>query len=232
MSAAGVQSARSNSSPVPWLRRCVASSKRRFIRSCSTIKSCNGFHCCDMLLLSPSTWMRSVLPRGSGWVCTRAGPAATADFTDLYFAISCSCIGRVSLEFHLVAVRRYVHGLPRQNFALQEFHRQRVLNQRLYRAFERTRTVSWIVTFAHQQLARGRLQHERHVPLVQHRLQPLELHVDDLADLLLRELMEDHDVVNAVQKLRFKGQPQLLSDRFTHLFLVAFGCLDLTRTEV
>src|SRR6185295_8933650 len=57
-------------------------------------------------------------------------------------------------------------------------------------------------------------------------------HVDDLADLIARELMKDDDVVDAIQKLRFEVQPQLLNNRFTHLFLVAFCRLNLTRTEV
>jgi hypothetical protein len=37
------------------------------------------------------------------------------------------------------------------------------------------------------------------------------------------ELMEDDDVVDAIQKLRFEVQPQLLNDRFAHLLLVAFA---------
>src|ERR1043165_120408 len=142
MSAAGVQSARSNSSPVSWLRRCVASSKRRFIRSCNTIKSCNGFHCCDIASLSVLLGFSLRLTWTS--TCNLKQPHTP----------SCGRIRRVSLEFHLVAVRRDAHGLTRQDLALQQFHCQRVLNQRLNRALEWSRTVRRIVTFAHQQLPR------------------------------------------------------------------------------
>src|SRR6185369_8309133 len=139
---------------------------------------------------------------------------------------------RVSLKLHHVAVRRHSHGLPRQDFTLQELYRQRVLNQRLNRTLQWPRSVGWVVTFAHQKLARGGFQHERHVTLVQHCRETLQLHVDDLADLFARELVEHDDVVDTIQKLGFEMQPQLLNDSFTHLLLVAFGCLDLTRAEV
>src|SRR5215213_720198 len=200
MSEAGVQSARSNSSPEPasaWLRLWVASSKSLFIRSCSVTRSCKGFHCWDIFQSSSSGRKR-----------------------------------RVSLKLHHVAIRRHSHGLPGQNLTLQELHRKRVLNQRLNCALQWSSTVCRVVTFAHQKRFRRRLQHEHHVALVQHCRQTLKLHIDDLADLFARELVEDDDVVDTIQKLRFEMQPQLLNDSFTHLLLITFRRLDLTRAEV
>src|SRR5215213_1407867 len=155
MSDAGVQSARSKSSPrsvSALLRRCVASSKSLFIRSCSTIKSCNGFHCCGMIH-SPA----------NDCLCGRKR--------------------RVSIEHHCVAGRRKSHCLTRQNFSLEQFDCEWILNQRLYGTLQRTSTITRIVTFTHQQFSGGRIEHQSNVALVQHRAQTLELHLDDLADL-------------------------------------------------
>jgi hypothetical protein len=39
--------------------------------------------------------------------------------------------------------------------------------------------------------------------------------------------VENHDVVDAVQKLGFETRPQLLQHRFANLLFVAFSFLDL-----
>src|SRR6185369_17310081 len=110
---------------------------------------------------------------------------------DMFQSSSSGRKRRVSLKLHHIAIRRHSHGLTGQYLSLQELHRKRVLNQRLNRALQWPSTVRGVVTFAHQKLSRRRLQHEHHVALVQHCRQTLQLHVDDLADLFARELVED-----------------------------------------
>src|SRR3712207_7567794 len=55
---------------------------------------------------------------------------------------------------------------------------------------------------------------EAEVALAQALLQPLELDVDDVAQLLAPELVEHHRLVEPVQELGAEVRPQLFHDRF------------------
>lgn len=53
---------------------------------------------------------------------------------------------------------------------------------------------------------------ERYVPFCQARPQPLELNLDDLLQVLPREAVEDHDLVDPIEKLR----PELPAQHVEH----------------
>src|SRR2546423_4405801 len=134
----------------------------------------------------------------------------------------------VSLELHLVAVRRDADGLAGQNLAAQEFRRERVLYERLYRALQGARAVERVVALAREQSFRRVVEFEMHVALLQHSAQAFELNLDDVADLLARELVEDDYVVNAIQELRLEVLAQDLCDGLANLLLVVAHLLNLT----
>src|SRR5256714_6387028 len=136
------------------------------------------------------------------------------------------------LETHLVAVSRDAHGLAGQNLAAQQLRRERVLYERLYRALQGARAVERVVALAREQLFRRVVEFEAHVALLQHPAQSFELYLDDVADLLARELVEDDYVVNAVQELRLEVLAQDLCDGLAHLLLVVAHLLNLTAPKV
>src|SRR5256714_6772233 len=136
------------------------------------------------------------------------------------------------LETHLVAVSRDAHGLAGQNLAAQELRRERVLYERLYRALQGARAVERIVALAREQLFRRVVEFETHVALLQHAAQAFELNLDDVADLLARELVEDDYVVNAVQELRLEVLAQDLCDGLANLLLVVAHLLNLPAPKV
>src|SRR5919198_5726607 len=94
--------------------------------------------------------------------------------------------------------------------ALEERRRERVLDQALQRTLQRTRTVRRIPTCLRQQLLRRRRQLDVDPPLRQPSPQSRELELDDLRELLARELLEDDDLVDPVQELRPEALPGLL----------------------
>src|SRR5580658_1020818 len=63
-----------------------------------------------------------------------------------------------ALEAHriLLAVAIHTNVIPRQHFALENLHRQWILNQSLDRSTQRPRSVRRVVTLAQQQLFRRR----------------------------------------------------------------------------
>src|SRR5260370_770006 len=205
MSAAGAQSARSNWSPASdssRARRCVASSNSRFIRSCKSIKSCKGFQCCDITCDPPlDYWHRAV-------------------------AVSSRSSRNFSLKFHFVPTGSYLYGLPRQDLTSQELHCQRILDKGLDRALEWTRPITRIVSLARQKFPGSSVQDEHKVSFLQRLAQPFQLHIDNLRNLLARQLMEDNDVVNAIEKFRFEVQAQFLQHSSANLFFIAFRGLD------
>ena len=58
-----------------------------------------------------------------------------------------------------------------------------------------------IVALVRERVTRGVAQRERDAPLVQQLLQRFRVQLDDVADLLAGELLEHHDLVEAVQEL-------------------------------
>src|SRR5208337_1340236 len=121
----------------------------------------------------------------------------------------CRC--RLALELHLSLLQVTVdlQLLAGTHLAIQDFERQRVLNQALDGALQRARAELRIVTLAEQQLLRFRRQFNLDLALSQNLPQVLELKVDDLFDLLLAERVEDHDLVHAIDELR----PEVLEQR-------------------
>src|SRR5437588_7528354 len=156
----------------------------------------------------------------------------TSDLRPLFLCLRRVGGWPVSLELHLVADRRGADGLAGQNLAAQEFRRERVLYERLYRALQGARAVERVVALAREQLFGRVVEFETHVALLQHSAQAFELNLDDVADLLARELVEDDYVVNAVQELRLEVLAQDLCDGLAHLLLVVAHLLNLPRAEV
>ena len=63
-------------------------------------------------------------------------------------------------------------------------------------------------------------------------LEFLELHIDDLRDLIFRQLPENHRLIYAVQKLRFEMSSQNINHRGTRLFLITFSGLNFMSRKV
>src|SRR4051812_38478971 len=105
------------------------------------------------------------------------------------------CRSGFCFKFHLISVGGNRDGLSRRNLATQELDGQRILYERLNRALQRPRTVLRVVTFTREKLTRRFVQHKRDVALPKHLSQALQLHINNLHDLLARELMKDDYVV-------------------------------------
>src|ERR1051326_4860784 len=67
---------------------------------------------------------------------------------------------------------------------------------------------------------------------MQHRAQPLKLYIDDLRNLLARQAVKDHNVIDAIQKLRLEMLMQDLRHGFAHLLVVVFDSLNLAGAEI
>src|ERR1044072_928061 len=135
-------------------------------------------------------------------------------------------------ELHLSVLGRDADGLAGENFAAQELRRERVLNQRLYRALKRARAVERVVALLREQRLRRVVELKPHVALLQEAAQAFELYLDDAAYLLARELVEDDYVVHAVQNLRLEVLAQDFQDGLSDLFLVVGDGLYLAAPEV
>ena len=119
-----------------------------------------------------------------------------------------------------------------QDFTVQQFHRQGVLDQSLDRPFKRPGAEIRIVALARQQLSGGIFQYQRNIALAQHAAQPLELYVNDPGNLFARQSMKDHDIVDPIQKFRFEVLTQNFSNRFAYLRLVIADLLNFTRAQI
>src|SRR4051812_29512672 len=107
-----------------------------------------------------------------------------------------------------LAERKLAPGIPIDDdvitfreTTLEDRQRQGILQQALDRAFERSSTESRVVTLGCEHFSGSRCQLERELSLSEQLLEPLELQVDDMLNLLLAERTEDDDVINAVEKL-------------------------------
>jgi hypothetical protein len=58
------------------------------------------------------------------------------------------------------------------------------------------------------------------------------LDVDDLCYLLSRKLMEDHNIVDPIKKLRFEVRTQLLQDSFAYYLFILVSFLYLPGAKV
>src|SRR5215813_7845584 len=77
------------------------------------------------------------------------------------------------------------------NFAAEEFHRQRVLDHVLNGAFQRARAVDRVEALARQKLFSRLVERESDLALFEHAAQRFELNLDDPAQLLDPEALED-----------------------------------------
>ncbi len=98
-------------------------------------------------------------------------------------------------------VRPHDDRVAVDELALEHGHRQRILNQPLDRPLERPRAERRIVAFLGEHALRLGRHLERDLALGEQLLEPRELEVDDLLDLLGAERVEDDDVVDAVEEL-------------------------------
>src|SRR5208282_2855819 len=88
------------------------------------------------------------------------------------------------------------------NFAVEQLHGERILNEPLDSALQRARPELRIVPFAEEQLVGFLRQGDLDFSLRELTAEVLKLQVDDLLDFLLAERVEDHDFIDAVQELR------------------------------
>src|SRR5262245_859891 len=83
------------------------------------------------------------------------------------------------LENELAPLDVYLHGRPRLELALQQVHRERVLDAALQRAFERSRAEVRVVAFRGERVARAVGEHEPDLAFGEHVTQRLGGEVDD-----------------------------------------------------
>ena len=91
-----------------------------------------------------------------------------------------------------------------QDFAIQNFQRQRILHQLLDRALQRTRAEVRVVAFGEEQFLGGVGELERNFALSQQAAYVFEAQFDDLDQLFFAQRVEDDDVVDAVEELGFE----------------------------
>src|SRR5712691_7412713 len=94
--------------------------------------------------------------------------------------------------------------------ALEHRHRERILQQPLDRTLQGPRSIDGIIALSDQQLLRRGRYLERQFAIGEQLLHALDLNVDDLRDVLVRQRTEDDDVVHAVQELRLERLAQQL----------------------
>src|SRR5277367_1350528 len=114
------------------------------------------------------------------------------------------------LELHFAGLRIGVDDdrVARLHLAVEDFQRQRILNQPLNCALHRTSAVRRLVSFTEEQRFRRGGQSENDL-LFRHSLhERTHLQVNNTLDLVLAERAEHDDVVDAVQKLGTESFPQ------------------------
>src|SRR5258708_35388701 len=101
-----------------------------------------------------------------------------------------------------------------------------VLDLPLNDALEGTGPELWVVAHLCQQVAGGGSRLQRDVPLAQAQAQAIDLDLHNVLHLIARDLMEDDDLIDAVDELRTEALfPQVLTDQA--LDLVLFHTLEL-----
>src|SRR5688572_20235353 len=98
--------------------------------------------------------------------------------------------------------------LARLDAAFEDLQRQRIRKQLLNRALQRPRAKRRIVALAEERFPRSRRKLQRDLAVHQVPPQRFELNIDNAFDLFLAEALEDDDVVDAVQELRFEMRAQ------------------------
>ena len=128
----------------------------------------------------------------------------------------------ISISDHMVAV---------QNAALQNLQRQRVLNQALDGAFQRTRAVGPIIAFEEQQLFGCRRELDGDLAIGQQFAQIIQPQLNNVRKLLFVQRTEDDDVVHAIEKLRTEVLPQGFHD-VPRGFLKSFRRAETFRLQI
>src|SRR5215208_4235159 len=141
-----------------------------------------------------------------------------------------------SLESQHVSLPFDSDGVALVEVALQQLERDRVLQQPLDHPLQRPGSIHRIVTFCrNERLGRGR-HIQREVPLRQHTVQPLQLQVDDVHQILATELTEHDNIVYPIEELRPEMIPELvphpLLDPLPSLRILPAGIHDVLTSDI
>src|SRR5665648_291564 len=133
------------------------------------------------------------------------------------------CLACVRDAPHVELVSDDVHGdrVTLARAALEERLGYAVHDLALDDALERARTEHRIEPVERDALERGGRDLERDLAHRRPLADEPELDLDNLADLVERELVEEHDVVDTVQELGAERHAERRLDRLAHLALVA-----------
>ena len=112
---------------------------------------------------------------------------------------------------------------PGRERAAEDEVGERILDAALDRAAQRPGAHRRVVALLDEQLLRVVGELDRRLVLRHLLAQALEQEVDDLRDLLLRELVEDDDLVDAVQELGPEDLLELAHDPVLHLVVGEAG---------
>src|SRR5882724_2694413 len=113
-----------------------------------------------------------------------------------------------------------------EDFPLQDFHRQRVLDQALNGATQRTRTVGRIIAFTKDQFLRRGSEHQSDFALFEQLVHALEEQINDAHQLIFTQRVEDDDFVDAVDELGAEGLTQCLQGFLASLLRISTGQLE------
>src|SRR5688572_21054799 len=121
-------------------------------------------------------------------------------------------------EVELFAIGREIHFdlVALRELGEEDLLRERILDELLDRPLQRPCTEFLIIAVLHQELGGGLSQLERELLVTQALLNILEEDRHDLRDVLLRERVEDDDVVEPVEELGIEGVLHLFLDLLRH----------------
>src|SRR5438445_8887640 len=105
-------------------------------------------------------------------------------------------------EDDLAVLRVHEDRVALLELAGEHLMRQRIDDEALDSPFDRTRPVDRVESFLRDERLRVVGEIERDLPLGEPLGEDLRLLLDDLHELLRHEILEDHDLVDAVQELR------------------------------
>src|SRR5680860_466077 len=131
--------------------------------------------------------------------------------------------GLVDIDDHLTAVKQ---------FTGQQHPRQRVPDRALYESPQRAGAVRRVVTGPSQPRVRGVGDRDRDPARSQATVELSDLQVDDVRQLVLRQRVEDHNLVETVEELRLEGRPDHRHHRFALLVLLERRVDQIVRAEV
>ena len=118
------------------------------------------------------------------------------------------------LEYQRVAFQRRHDPVAGDELAAQDLLRERILDLRLDRALQGTRTVHGVESRLADPIARSIIESQLNIAFGEPLTQTAQLDVDDGADLLPAERMEHHEFIDPVDELG----PKVLGDHLHHGF--------------